>query len=71
MKKDGESKKSSIIRQSKNQMKTMRQMRLKLYQKKLTKKNLNANKKFSVVLTKEEIEQKISHFKKIYGPSSS
>ena len=49
----------------------MCQMRLQLYQKKLTKKNLKANKKFSVVLAKVEIEQKISHFKKIYGPSNS
>jgi len=49
----------------------MCQMSLQLYQKKLTKKNFKANKKFSVDLAKEEIEQKISHFKKIYGPSNS
>ena len=71
MKKNGENKNSSIIRQSKNKIKTMRQMRLRLYKNKLTKKQVKSNKKFSVVLTKEEIEQKIKYFKKIYGPSSS
>ena len=59
-----------IRRQNKTNTKTMKQMRLRLYNKKPTKK-LKANKKFSVVLTKEEIEQKINHFKKLYGPSSS
>ena len=70
MQKNVDSKNSSIIRKSKNQVKTMRQMRLRL-QKKFTKNKIDPKKKFSVLLTKEEIEQKIKHFKKIYGPSSS
>ena len=57
-------------RANKNSRMTMRDLRLRINQKKLTKKN-KANQKFSVVLTKEEIEQKIKYFKKIYGPSSS
>ena len=71
MQNDSESKKSSIIRQNKTNTKTMRHMRLRLYHNKLTNKKIKANKKFSVLLTKEEIEEKIKHFKKIYGPSSS
>ena len=70
MQKNVDSKNSSLIRKSKNQVKTMRQMRLRL-QKKFTKNKIDPKKKFSVLLTKEEIEQKIKHFKKIYGPSSS
>ena len=57
-------------RANKNSRMSMRDLRLRINQKKLTKKN-KANQKFSVVLTKEEIEQKIKYFKKIYGPSSS
>ena len=70
MKKNVDSKNSPIIRKSKNQTKTMRQMRLRL-QKKFAKNKVDPKKKFSLLLTKEEIEQKMKHFKKIYGPSSS
>ena len=59
-----------LKRTNKNARMTMRDLRLRINQKRLTKKN-KANQKFSVVLTKEEIEQKIKYFKKIYGPSSS
>ena len=59
-----------IKRPDKNVTMTMRQMRIRLNKKRMTKKN-NAKKKFSVVLTKEEIEEKMKYFRKIYGPQSS
>ena len=59
-----------IKRPDKNVTMTMRQMRVRINKKKLTKKN-NAKKKFSVVLTKEEIEEKMKYFRKIYGSQSS
>ena len=70
MKNDDESKTNKIKRANKNITKTMRQLRLRINHKKLTKKN-KAKKKFSVLLTKEEVQQKINYFKKIYGTSSS
>ena len=61
--------KSSLNRKDKTSMKTMRQMSRKISKKFLARKK--TQKKFSVILTKEEIEEKINYFKKIYGPSSS
>ena len=61
--------KLSLNRKDKTSMKTMRQMSRKISKKFLARKK--TQKKFSVILTKEEIEEKINYFKKIYGPSSS
>ena len=61
---------SSIKRANKNTTKTMRDLRLRINKNKLTRK-IKAKQKFSVILTKEEIEEKIKYFKKLYGPSSS
>ena len=61
---------SSIKRANKNTTKTMRNLRLRINKNKLTRK-IKAKQKFSVILTKEEIEEKIKYFKKLYGPSSS
>ena len=61
---------SLIKRANKNITKTMRDLRLRINKNKLTRK-IKAKQKFSVILTKEEIEEKIKYFKKLYGPSSS
>ena len=61
---------SSITKSDKNKRMTMRELRLRINKKRITKKN-QAKQKFSVILTKEEIEQKVKYFKKLYGPSSS